>query len=59
MVLILYTICMVMFILQDNLVQKLFERPGDGTDVDTRILQAYTLQCTAEAQEGECPTGFV
>ena len=32
---------------------KLFERTGDGTDMDPNLLKAYIQQSTAEAQEGE------
>lgn len=36
---------------EDNLLPKLYENQGNGSDTDSRILQAYVLQCTAEAQE--------
>lgn len=36
---------------KENLVGKLMETPGKGTDLDARVLAAYIHQCTAEAQE--------
>ncbi|XP_022096683.1 BRO1 domain-containing protein BROX-like [Acanthaster planci] len=37
--------------IQDNILHKLYETPGDGCDLDQRILSAYEIQCKAEAQE--------
>ncbi|XP_071788153.1 BRO1 domain-containing protein BROX-like [Asterias amurensis] len=37
--------------IQSNMLSKLYEVPGDGSDLDSRILSCYELQCTAEAQE--------
>ncbi|XP_041468368.1 BRO1 domain-containing protein BROX-like [Lytechinus variegatus] len=37
--------------IDDKLTVKLFERTGDGTDLDPNIIKAYAQQCTAEAQE--------
>ena len=33
---------------------KLIDSFESGTDADTRVLDAYIKQCTAEAQEGQC-----
>lgn len=38
--------------LQETLVPKLIDSFESGTDTDTRVLDAYIKQCTAEAQEG-------
>ncbi|XP_071479882.1 BRO1 domain-containing protein BROX-like isoform X1 [Diadema antillarum] len=37
--------------IDETLTAKLFERTGDGTDLDPNVLKAYIQQCTAEAQE--------
>ena len=37
---------------QNELVPRLIEVPEKGTDFDSRVLDAYINQCTAEAQEG-------
>ncbi|XP_038075599.1 BRO1 domain-containing protein BROX-like isoform X2 [Patiria miniata] len=37
--------------IEDNMLNKLYETPGDGCDLDQRILSAYEIQCKAEAQE--------
>lgn len=37
---------------QNDLMPRLVEVPEKGTDLDSRILDAYINQCTAEAQEG-------
>lgn len=36
---------------KDTLIPQLVEKPGEGTDLDTRVISAYLNQCTAEAQE--------
>lgn len=36
---------------KDTLSPQLIEKPGEGTDLDTRVISAYLNQCTAEAQE--------
>jgi len=36
---------------KDTLTPQLVEKPGEGTDLDTRVISAYLNQCTAEAQE--------
>jgi len=36
---------------KDTLLPQLVEKPGEGTDLDTRVVSAYLNQCTAEAQE--------
>jgi len=36
---------------KDTLTPQLLERPGEGTDLDSRVISAYLNQCTAEAQE--------
>ena len=52
------TIMMVLFVnlnaLQDDLRGKLIDPPAEGAqDTDTRVLDAYIQQCTAEAQESK------
>ena len=34
------------------MVSGLIEMPEKNTDLDSRVLEAYINQCTAEAQEG-------
>ena len=36
--------------MKDTLTPQLLERPGEGTDLDSRVISAYLNQCTAEAQ---------
>lgn len=38
-------------LLQDNLIGKLKDNTANATDTDTRVLEAYIYQSTAEAQE--------
>ena len=40
------------YILQNELVPKLSDVNENAMDTDTRVLDAYINQCTAEAQEG-------
>jgi len=40
-----------MTFVKDTLIPQLLERPGEGSDLDTRVICAYLNQCTAEAQE--------
>lgn len=44
--------CVYCCVIQSNMLSKLYEVPGDGSDLDSRVLSCYELQCTAEAQEG-------
>ena len=41
-----------MFLFQNDLVVKLSDNNENAADTDSRILDAYINQCTAEAQEG-------
>ena len=41
-----------MCIFQNELVPKLSDVNENAMDTDTRVLDAYINQCTAEAQEG-------
>ena len=40
------------FFMQDDLIGRLSDNTENAVDTDSRVLDAYINQCTAEAQEG-------